>query len=332
MKRALTLIGTLGLGALLSAACGGDDDGAATDSTGAAAAAGMSGAAAAGNTFGGTDAGGLGSGGTSSSGSGGATSSGGATTTPVTDSGANTGSGGGTGTTTPAAPPAEGVLSQCTTDADCGGDLVCYSSSIGGVGGGFPGGGGMTTTSDGFCTEACTPGDVCPDLGGVAATCSSSGECRVDCAGSGSGDGPCPPLMECVEVPIGTSSVYRCEYPADVGSGGNADGGSGGGGADTAITGELAPCSSDGDCDGDLVCYGAFLAGSGTSGFCTRSCTGDSDCFDHQGVDFTCGSVGTQTGGQGCRVDCSATGTDGSCPTDMVCATGFAERCMLVAI
>jgi hypothetical protein len=83
---------------------------------------------------------------------------------------------------------------------------------------------------------------------------------------------------------------------------------------------EFARCTADVSCNGDLKCY------SSGPGYCAEPCQSDSDCTDHEGFDFTCFTL------QGaCRVDCGPSGTDGLCPSRLVCvadSTG-GQRCML---
>ena len=264
------------------------------------------------------DGGGDASGGGMDASSGGGDSGGGSS--DAGGGGSDTGAGGGSGGADSggggSTPPPDGLLAQCTADSDCSGSLLCYDPDGDGVGA--------------YCTESCADGGSCSDQGGVAASCSPAGDCRVDCAGSGTGDGTCPPLMECVEIQVFNTSIFRCQYPADVTP---AD--AGGGGGSGPLAGELTACSGNADCGTDQVCYGAAFAPAGTLGFCTRSCTGDSDCYDHDGVDFTCGTTGGGGASQGCRVDCGAGGTNSACPTDMVCAdifNGAASRCLLLDI
>jgi hypothetical protein len=84
--------------------------------------------------------------------------------------------------------------------------------------------------------------------------------------------------------------------------------------------GQFARCTGDISCKGGLKCY------NNGPGYCAQSCQADSDCTDFEGFDFTCYLP------QGaCRVDCSAAGTAGKCPSLLVCAADSTnnQRCLL---
>jgi hypothetical protein len=83
---------------------------------------------------------------------------------------------------------------------------------------------------------------------------------------------------------------------------------------------QFARCTADVSCHGGLKCYGSG------PGYCAQPCQSDSDCTDFEGLHFTCSLP------QGaCRVDCSAGGTSGKCPSLLVCVTDSTnnQRCML---
>jgi hypothetical protein len=66
-----------------------------------------------------------------------------------------------------------------------------------------------------MCTMMCEPdGDPCPEPnGGTAVSMCSEAlmQCVLDCEG----DATCPDGMECVEVPVGMESVFRCLWPLE---------------------------------------------------------------------------------------------------------------------
>ena len=88
---------------------------------------------------------------------------------------------------------------------------------------------------------------------------------------------------------------------------------------------QLAPCMSDSDCSGELVCY-VF------GGFCTEACADDTDCSGISGATYTCFTGGGMGGGGGaCRIECDG---GGSCPDGLECVDlggamgGSAFRCI----
>jgi hypothetical protein len=224
--------------------------------------------------------------------------------TEMTDSGMSMTDSGG-GTTTPDRALEDGSqLAACTGDADCEDDRVCYLGSA----------------ATGFCTGACTIDDDCMDLTGATYTCSvSAGACRIECTGED--DDSCPALMTCQMANLG--GVYRCAYEEkSVGSG------------DVAIYGA---CDTDGDCSGDLLCYGGFQGGlaGNYKGYCTPACESNIDCTEDPttgNVAATCGSgLGAAT--RTCRLDCGVMLGDpeAECPDGMECVNlgPAGQRCMI---
>jgi hypothetical protein len=185
-------------------------------------------------------------------------------------------------------------ISVCYGPDDCNGDdLTCYAAF---------------GTAPGVCTEDCKEDADCAPIGGLAATCSSDGQCRVDCTGAGKGDGACPANMECGDVSnrfAGASLTpsYRCVYPADAGSN------------SVKLYGKCDRSHGAGDCQGALSCHtpsAPFTTPSG-AGYCTESCEKETECQVPAGTT----SVPLCTEGGACEFDCSGGGA--TCPQGMNC-------------
>jgi hypothetical protein len=183
-------------------------------------------------------------------------------------------------------------LSICYGAGDCNGDdLLCYATA---------------GTAPGYCTDDCKKDSDCAAVEGIAATCSSNGQCRLDCAGKGSGDGPCPTNMECRDVSdlpgTGIGALYSCVYPAD-------------GGSNSAKLYEKCDRDhGDGDCQGKLSCHTptAPLNAVSGPGYCVGTCGKAADCQVPGGTT----SVPLCTEGA-CEFDCGGSGA--TCPEGMNC-------------
>jgi hypothetical protein len=203
-------------------------------------------------------------------------------------------------------------LSGCFASSDCKGGLVCY---------------GATRTSmdatAGYCTDACqnddpfAPGAICPELEKFAQTCSPDGQCRIDCTGSGAGDGKCPGSLECRDVdPREEETAFRCAYPVGTGRG------------NTKLWAECSPAHGDADCAAPNVCV-AFGSGGAARGFCSAPCTANEECTAPGGataVPICAPSL------QACSLDCTG---GASCPNGMQCidtspGQAVTERCRFV--
>jgi hypothetical protein len=90
---------------------------------------------------------------------------------------------------------------------------------------------------------------------------------------------------------------------------------------------QLSTCTTGGTaCMGDLGCYTASIAGG--VGYCTTTCTMDTDCAALTGATYTCSAAavggGLPGGGGGigntryCRIACTGV-DDTSCPANMAC-------------
>jgi hypothetical protein len=188
--------------------------------------------------------------------------------------------------------PSDGnKLSVCYGEADCNGDdLTCY----------LPG-----DAAPGLCTDDCSQDSDCPAVEGIAQGCSTFGQCRIDCTGTGSGDGACPANQVCRDTSgpgLLTPPAYRCTYP--VGAGSKA----------VALYGKCNTNHGGGDCQGMLGCHvpSALLFAPEGPGYCSNACTVEADCALPAGVTST---VMCLDGG--CEFDCSRAGA--SCPSAMNC-------------
>ncbi|HKU44334.1 MAG TPA: hypothetical protein VJR89_39515 [Polyangiales bacterium] len=206
-------------------------------------------------------------------------------------------------------------LAACFSDADCKNDLICYGQITDSM---------MATA--GFCTAACNvdpredpfaPGNLCEDIEKLKASCSPEGECRVDCTGSGKGDGPCPSGMVCRDTdPSDMRVALRCAYPIGMGRGAKQS------------WEECSPTHGDADCSAPNVCV-PFGNGANRRGFCSAPCTMDGECKAPNGVNAR-PLCAPQL--EACSLDC----TDGAtCPAGMQCVdtTGGdtpAMRCRFV--
>jgi hypothetical protein len=186
--------------------------------------------------------------------------------------------------------PADGNrLSVCYEAADCNGDdLTCYLPD---------------SLVPGFCTDDCNEDKDCPAVEGLAATCSPDGQCRIDCAGKGKGDGKCPKDMECRDVFDGIlgPASYKCVYPEGSGS------------RVSAKYERCDPKHEDGDCKDKLACFvpSAFGSGSGP-GYCAPTCKEAKDCSVPGGA-----SAVPACEAEHCTLDCSGAGA--TCPAGMNC-------------
>lgn len=187
-------------------------------------------------------------------------------------------------------------LSGCFADSDCKNGLVCYGEDTNSM-----------TAAAGFCTDACqtddpfAAGNVCAAINGFAAACSPEGECRIDCTGSGKGDGKCPANMECRDAdPREMETVYRCLYPIGTGRGKTRD------------WAECKPARGDADCASPNVCVASGM-GQNQRGYCSAPCTNDAECSAPAGVTARPLCAATL---DACSLDCA----DGaSCPAGMEC-------------
>lgn len=186
-------------------------------------------------------------------------------------------------------------LSVCYAKADCNGDdLVCY----------LPDG-----ARPGYCTDNCAADTDCQPLGGVATSCSPDGFCRMDCAGTGAGDGACPADMVCRAISLTTNPLgpsYRCTYPDGSGK--------------RSVPSYERCDRGHGDADCSAVADGCYapalnLGGIFGPGYCAPACTEAASCGTvPAGTTATpvCGLTGR------CELDCGAAGK-GNCPTGMNC-------------
>ncbi len=72
----------------------------------------------------------------------------------------------------------------------------------------------------------------------------------------------------------------------------------------------LSVCESTDDCNGDDLVCAVF---GNAQGYCAEDCADDADCDAVDGVDAFCDNDDR------CVIDCSEEGSDGDCPTNMVC-------------
>jgi hypothetical protein len=186
-------------------------------------------------------------------------------------------------------------LAACFANADCKNGLVCYGADTD----------SMTATA-GFCTDACNNDDpfaanhLCPKIADMAASCSPDGQCRVDCTGSGMGDGKCPAGMECRDADPSDMTAYRCLYPVGTGRGSK------------KVFEECDPRRGDADCGAPNVCVG-FGTMQAQRGFCTAPCTMDAECTAPNGTTARplCAAMLDY-----CSLDCADGAT---CPQGMEC-------------
>lgn len=189
-------------------------------------------------------------------------------------------------------------LSICYSSEDCTEEgLVCYGAMLSGPEAGA-----------GFCTQSCTEDADCDPIGGMTATCAPTlGQCRVDCTGSGSGDGRCPEGMTCRDAdPREDQVAPRCMYPAGTGS--------------EMAAGEWGRCDpthGDLDCAGELTCVASGFEET-SSGYCATSCDADEQCAAPAGS----GTIALCPGILGaCSLDCA--GANSTCPQGMQCVEVF---------
>jgi hypothetical protein len=187
-------------------------------------------------------------------------------------------------------------LAGCFADADCKNDLVCYGAITESM---------MATA--GFCTDRCDSSDpfaanaICPKILGQDATCSPEGECRIDCTGTGAGNGKCPSGMECRDVDQSEMGMaFRCTYPIGTGRG------------TKKLWDECNPARGDADCVAPHVCV-PYGNGQNRRGYCSASCTMDGECMAPAGASAR-PLCAPQL--EACSLDC----IDGAtCPKGMEC-------------
>ena len=206
--------------------------------------------------------------------------------------------------------PVTAQLALCFTDEECLAGLVCYGPGLGEPAG-----------DAGYCTQGCMADADCEPMEGMAATCAPGGQCRVDCTGSGQGDGPCPSGTVCRDAdPREEELAYRCMFPEGTGAG---------------FEPEWAQCNpehGDADCADGRTCTDS-ASGSDRLGYCATPCEGDdsSGCIAPAGVTAVplCASFYSI-----CSLDCSAAGS--TCPPGMQCVDAgwgdqVAMRCRYLA-
>lgn len=186
-------------------------------------------------------------------------------------------------------------LAGCFGDSDCKNDLTCYGADTD----------SMTATA-GFCIEKCNYDDPfvkehnCPDIDKVAAVCSADSQCRIDCTGSGKGDGKCPASMECRDADPTDMTAYRCLYPVGTNRG------------TKKAWEECNPNHGDADCAAPNTCV-PFGSGENVRGYCSAPCMNESECSAPDGVTARPLCPATL---DACSLDC----TDGAtCPAGMDC-------------
>ena len=231
-----------------------------------------------------------------SSGSGGSGNSGGSSSSGGSDSsgGANT-SGGASDTTdasTDNSQPDSGQPLQmdgeqgavCATATDCNQGMQCVNT---------------TPAGQGFCSIVCSTSDECAGLTGAMYYCSmGAGACAVECMGTDDTTS-CPSGMTC-QMRSGNvgATGYHCQYPPPPPPPGAQ---------------QWEACATNADCDADLVC--SALNG----GFCTATCTLDSDCPDPSSGTLPVGCLAGGIGADRCEIDCAS--DDTGCPDGMTCVT-----------
>lgn len=211
------------------------------------------------------------------------------------------------------------LLSLCYQNADCkGAGLGCYAAF---------------GTVAGFCSAKCEKDGDCKPIGGVVATCSPEGLCRVDCSGKDdNGDGACPTNMRCRDVfdpsvvvageesEPGLISIWRCGYPVHAGSN------------RVELYQECDLDHGSGDCKGELLCHApsSALGSPANPGYCAQACESQAQCTVPSGAT----SVAVCTEGA-CELDCAAAGA--TCPSGMNCRqvggpiSEVRHRCRFVA-
>ena len=187
-------------------------------------------------------------------------------------------------------------LAGCFADSDCKNGLVCYGQNTESM-----------MAAAGFCTDACEPDDpfaanaLCPKILGQDASCSPEGECRIDCTGSGAGNGKCPSGMECRDVDTSEMGMaFRCTYPIGTGRGSK------------KLWDECSPARGDVDCETPNVCV-SFGSGQNRRGYCSAPCTMDVECKPPAGTSARPICAASL---EACSLDCTDGGT---CPKGMEC-------------
>ncbi|MDH5675185.1 MAG: hypothetical protein OEZ06_23870 [Myxococcales bacterium] len=196
------------------------------------------------------------------------------------------------------------------------------------------------------CGDDADGGETCPDgsvegstvncdcSGGAVGvqTCSAAGtlgECECPSDAEGSGDAAASSAASGSSDAPASGSDGGTTQPAQ-GAGDTMDGGttptppSDAAVPMTTPTAPAAPtdgnqnaaCEADIDCNQGLGCYT-------NAGYCSAACSEDADCEGIAGASYTC-----STSSGLCRVECSGTDDDASCPSGMVCSgTGGVFRC-----
>jgi hypothetical protein len=174
---------------------------------------------------------------------------------------------------------------------------------------------GASACGDDKKKDDCPDGAICDD-GGSGGT-AGSGTAGSGTAGSGTAGSGTAGSGSAGTGSAGTGSAGTGS--AGTGSAGTGSAGTGSAAVDKpkADGSELASCDPDAAmaCTGELACYDAANATS--VGFCTKTCTQDTDCSS-LGASFTCSSPTGQAGTQYCRQSCTGE-DDTSCPMYMAC-------------